>query len=234
MNEYTIGVKELDDAIEGIRKGSNIMLIGPPMSGKEAILYQILYHGAARNENAIIMVTTSESATHILERFKENRLTDILSRIGIVDCITKKVEGDASDNPNIKFASSPVDLTGIGVRISQFFEELFIKKNIPEIQIYVNSLSTILMYSNIQTVYRFLHVFTGRVKATGGLGMYVIESGMHEEQTVGILQHLFDGKIEIISENDKNFIRITGFSSKPTPYFEYEVEGSNVRIVGRK
>jgi len=90
MNEYMTGVKELDNAIEGIRKGSNIMLIGPPMSGKEAILYQMMYHGAARNENGIIMVTTRESAPHILERFKENKSTDILSRIGIVDCITKR------------------------------------------------------------------------------------------------------------------------------------------------
>ena len=34
MKEYTIGIKELDDAIGGIKKGANIMLIGPPMSGK--------------------------------------------------------------------------------------------------------------------------------------------------------------------------------------------------------
>jgi len=27
------------------------------------------------------------------------------------------------ENENIKIASSPVDLTGIGVKISQFFEE---------------------------------------------------------------------------------------------------------------
>ncbi|MDP2766067.1 MAG: ATPase domain-containing protein [Candidatus Methanoperedens sp.] len=230
MSDYTIGIKELDDAIGGIKKGSNIMLIGPPMSGKEAILNLIAYHGAINNENAIIMVTTRESATHILDWFKENKLTLPMSRIGIVDCVTKTLGGTAVENENIKIASSPVDLTGIGVKISQFFEEFFMKKNIRKIQLHINSLSTILMYSNIQTVFRFLHVFTGRIKAAGALGIYVIESGMHEEQAIATLKQLFDGMIEIKSENDKNLIRVVGLSSKPTPWFEYEIEGANVKI----
>jgi KaiC/GvpD/RAD55 family RecA-like ATPase len=234
MSDYTLGIKELDAAIGGIRKGSNIMLIGPPMSGKEVILYYIMYYGAAKNENAVITVTTRESATNILEWFKEHKLVLPLARIGIVDCVTKTLGGAAVENENIKIASSPVDLTGIGVKISQFFEEYYMKKNIRKTQLHINSLSTILMYSNIQTVFRFLHVFTGRIKATGALGIYTIESGMHDEQSIATLKQLFDGMIEIKSENDKNFIRVVGLSPKPTPWFEYEIEGANVKIVGRK
>jgi KaiC/GvpD/RAD55 family RecA-like ATPase len=233
MSDYTLGVKELDNAIEGIRKGSNILLIGPPMSGKEAILYHIMYHGAAINENAIITVSTRESGTQILERFRENKLTLPLSRIGIVDCITEKRVGAEDDNENIKIVSSPVDLTGIGVKISQFLDG-FKKKNILKIQLHIDSLSAILMYSNIQTVFKFLHVFTGRIKIIGGMGIYVMEKGMHEKQKIAILKHLFDGMIEIESENDRNSIRVVGFSSKPTPYFEYEIEGAKVKIIGRR
>ncbi len=234
MSDYTLGIKELDTVIGGIRKGSNIMLIGPPMCGKEIILYSILYYGAAKNENAVITVTTRESATHILEWFKEQKLNHPLSRIGIVDCVTKTLGGASVENENIKIASSPVDLTGIGVKISQFFEEFFMKKNIKKTQLHINSLSTILMYSNIQTVFRFLHVFTGRIKAAGSLGIYVIESGMHDEQAISTLKQLFDGMIEIKSENDKYFIRAVGLSPKPTNWFEYEIEGANVKIVGSK
>jgi len=90
------------------------------------------------------------------------------------------------------------------------------------------------MYSNIQTVFRFMHVFTGRIKASGGLGIYVIESGMHDERAIATLKQLFDGMIEIKSENDMNFIRVVGLSSKPTPWFEYEIEGAYLRILGGK
>jgi len=233
MSDYTIGIKELDDAIGGIKKGSNIMFIGPPMCGKEAILNHIVYH-AAKNENAVITVSTRESAAHILEWFKENKLTLPMAKIGIVDCVTKTLGVAAVENENIKIASSPVDLTGIGVKISQFFEEFFMKKNARKIQLHINSLSTILMYSNIQTVFRFLHVFTGRIKAAGALGIYVIESGMHTEQEVATLKQLFDGMLEIKSENDRNFIRAVGLSSKPTQWFEYEVDGARVKIFGGK
>ena len=235
MSDYTIGIKELDEAIGGgIKKGSNLMLIGPPMSGKEVILHLIAYHGAVNNENAIITVTTRESAAHILEWYKENKLNLPLSKIAIVDCVTKTLGGEAVENENIKIASSPVDLTGIGVKISQFFEDFFMKKNVQKIQLHINSLSTILMYSNIQTVFRFLHVFTGRIKAAGALGIYVIESGMHDEQAIATLKQLFDGMIEIKIENAKNFLRVTGLSSKPTPWFEYELEGANLKILGGK
>src|SRR5659263_21571 len=195
MSDYTLGIKELDNAIGGIRKGTNIMLIGPPMSQKEVILHYIMYHGTAINDNAVIAVTTREPATDILEWFNENKMVLPLSRIGIIDCITKSIGGDASETENIKFARSPQDLTGIGVRISQFFEYFLMKKKIPKIQLHINSLSAILMYSNIQTVFRFMHVFTGRIKAAGALGIFVVDSGMHEDHTIVALKQLFDGII---------------------------------------
>jgi KaiC/GvpD/RAD55 family RecA-like ATPase len=231
MGDYTLGIKELDNAIDGIRKGTNIMLIGPPMSGKEVILHHIMYHGAARNENAVITVATHESATLILDWFTENKLVLPLSRIGIIDCITKSLGGAGLENESIKIANSPLDLTGIGVKISQFREDFIMKKKILKTQLHVDSLSTILMYSNIQTVFRFMHVFTGRIKESGGLGIYVLESGMHDERAIATLKLLFDASIEIKSEDDKNFIRAVGLSSKPTSWFEYKIEGADLRIL---
>ena len=230
MVDYTLGIKELDNVIGGIRKGSNLMLIGPPMSQKEIILHNIMYHSSVINENAVITVTTHESATQILEWFKENKMVLPLSRIGIIDCITKSIGRTAFETENIKFASNPMDLTGIGVQISQFFEDFLLKKKIPKIQLHINSLSAILMYSNIQTVFRFMHVFTGRIKAAGALGIFVVDSGMHEDHTIVALKQLFDGIIEIKKENDKNYIRTVGLSSKPTPWLEYEIEGGKLRI----
>ena len=231
MNDYTFGIKELDNAIDGLTKGKNIMLIGPAMSGKEIILYNIMYHGAVKNENGIITVTTREPATHILDWFKEHNLNLPMSRIGIIDCVTKNLGGTEVENDSIKIASSPVDLTGIGVKISQFLDEFYMKKNIQKNQLHINSLSTILMYSNIQTVFRFIHVFTGRIKAAGALGIYVMESGMHDEKAIATLKQLFDGMIEIKSENDRNFIRVIGLSPKSTPWFEYEIKGATIKMV---
>lgn len=234
MSDYTLGIKELDDAIEGIKKGSNFMLMAPPMSGTEVIINHIMYNGATINGNAIINVSTNQSAIHILEWFKENKLNLPMDRIGIIDCVSKSSGGEVVENENIKLARSPAELTEIGVKISRFFDDFYIKKKIEKTQLYMNSLSTILMYVNSQTIFRFLHIFTGRIKSTGSLGIYLIDKGIHDELTLAILKKLFDGAIEIESVNDKNFIRMIDMSSKPTPWFEYEIKGANLKIVGRK
>jgi len=46
---------------------------------------------------------------------------------------------------------------------------------------------------------------------------------------------LFDGIIEIESEKDKNFIRIriVGLSLQPTSWFEYEIEGVKLKLLGK-
>lgn len=234
MNDFMFGIKELDSITGSIKKGSNIMLIGPPMSGKETILNNIMYNGAVKNGNAVIKVTTRNPASQILEWFNENNMSLPDSKIGIIDCITKTIGKEAVETENIKIANSPVDLTGIGVKISQFFEDFFIKKKITEIQLHVDSLSTLMMYSNIQTVFRFLHVFTGRIKAAGAMGLFLVEDGMHDEKDIITLKQLFDGLIEVKIENNSNFIRVVGLSSKPTPWFEFEIDGARIKILGEK
>jgi|GEM_PF-193440 len=235
MTDYSLGIKELDNAIDGIKGGSNILLIGPPLCGKEIIVSQIMHHGAAIKENSIINVTTRETGAHILEWFKENKLNLPLDRIGIIDCVTKTPSDEVVMNENIKIAGNSCGLTGIGLKISQLIDEFFIKKKIQNNQLHINSLSTFLMGSNAQNVFRFLQVITKRIKSIGGLGIYLIDGGMHEDQEIATLRQLFDGIIEIESEKDKNFIRIriVGLASKPTSWFEYEIEGTKLKLLGK-
>ncbi|MCK4928796.1 MAG: recombinase RecA [Methanosarcinales archaeon] len=231
MESYSLGIEKLDENINGIRTGSNIMIIGPPMSGKETIVNNIVYNGLNEGEAAVI-VTTREPGESVVDWFSYNNLEIPIEHLGIVDCVTKTLGVPTSDTATIRRASSPVDLTGIGVKISQFLEDFWMKQNIQKTRLCINSLSTILMYSNIQTVFRFLHVFTGRVKASGALGIYVVEDGMHDEQAIATLKQLFDGVIEIRQESDIHYIRTTGMSQKPSDWYEYTIEGAKIVLKG--
>ncbi|MEA1863925.1 MAG: recombinase RecA [Euryarchaeota archaeon] len=228
---YNLGIPKLDDLIGEIRGGTNIMMIGPPMSGKEDLINIIAYRGLVDRDAAVI-VSTREPGNNVLEWFERRNLNIAMDRIGIVDCVTRTLGFAAPDTENIKMASSPVDLTGIGVKISQFFEHFWMEMQLRETRLCINSLSTILMYSNLQTVFRFLHVFTGRIKAANALGVYVIEEGMHDAQTIVTLKQLFDGMIEIREGDDGYQIRVVGLTLKPTPWFDYEVNGVDVILRG--
>ena len=90
---------------------------------------------------------------------------------------------DVSDDTNIKRVSSPIDLTGISVGISRFLEE-YIKSGKDSVVIVFDSLSNLLMYSNLQAVFRFLHVLTTRIRVCGAKAFYIVEEGMHDDRTV--------------------------------------------------
>jgi hypothetical protein len=229
MSGYSLGIKELDELLGNIREGTNLMMIGPPMSRKDELLDAIIFN-SQKSEDSAIIVSTREPGERVLGWFEDNGMDIQNADIGIVDCVTRTLGLGAADTEKIKRASSPVDLTGIGVKISQFFEEMLVKKQKKQIHLCINSLSTILMYSNIQTVFRFLHVFTGRVKAANGFGLYVVEDEMHDAQTIATLKQLFDGMIEIKAVGDAYTMRVVGMTSKPTPWFEYSIEGTEVSL----
>jgi len=233
MTKYDLGMPELDKVLGGVQSGTNTMLVGPPMCGKDVIVKQIIYTGL-KNGDGAIFVSTGEPGESIFKWFEQNKLdieTD-KSRFGIVDCVSKTLGMDVSDTSNIKRASSPVDLTGIGVKISQFFEQFYVRNKLPRARLAVDSLSTMLMYSNLQTVFRFLHVFTGRIKAADALGIYVLEAGMHDDKTVATLKKLFDGVIEIKEENDQFFIKTMGIGSTPSKWMRYEIDGPRIVVKG--
>jgi KaiC/GvpD/RAD55 family RecA-like ATPase len=228
---YKLGISRLDELIGDIKSGTNIMMIGPPISGKDDIANTIAHQGLL-DGNAAVIVSTREPGNNVLEWFEHYDPNVPMDRIGIVDCVTRTLGFSAPDTDNIKMASSPVDLTGIGVKISQFFEHFWMEMQLRETRLCINSLSTILMYSNLQTVFRFLHVFTGRIKAANAFGIYVIEEGMHDEKTIVTLKQLFDGMIEIREGEEGYQIRAVGFTPKPTPWFDYEIDGANIVLRG--
>jgi KaiC/GvpD/RAD55 family RecA-like ATPase len=233
MVGYSLGIKELDEILGDIREGTNIMMIGPPMSYKDELFNHLVYNRLI-NDNSCIIVSTREPGERFFEWFELNNMKISDTNVGIVDCVTKTLGMGAAETERIKRASSPVDLTGNGVKISQFFEDYVMKKKIEKNCLCINSLSTILMYSNLQTVFKFLHVFTGRMKAANGLGIYVIEEGMHDTQTITTLQQLFDGMIEIRTDIGRHCLRIVGLTPKPTPWFTYEINGKDLKLTELK
>jgi len=206
---YKLGISRLDELIGDIKSGTNIMMIGPPISGKDDIANIIAYQGLL-DANAAVIVSTREPGNNVLEWFERYNLDVPMDRIGIVDCVTRTLGFGAPDTDNIKMASSPVDLTGIGVKISQFFEHFWMEMHLRETRLCINSF----------------------IKAANALGIYVIEEGMHDEKTIVTLKQLFDGMIEIRESEEGYQIRAVGFTPKPTPWFDYEIDGANIVLRG--
>ncbi|OSP11017.1 recombinase RecA [Halorubrum ezzemoulense DSM 17463] len=179
--------------------GTNILLTGPPLSGKRSIMMDVLAAGTDRDEGAIV-VTTKDGADRVLRDYEE-RTPYEGKPVAVVDCVTRQQGGETRESDRIKYASSPVDMTGIGIKLSEFLQA-FGDRGIDQNRVMVHSLSTLLMYSDLQTVFRFLHVFTGRVQSVDGLGLYSIDSTAHDDQAMNTLKQLFDGIVTVPEDGD--------------------------------
>jgi len=182
-----------------VEPGTNILLIGPPLSGKRSIMMDILAAGTDRDEGAIA-VTTKDGADRVLRDYGK-RTPYERKPVAVVDCVTRQQGGEIAESDRIKYASSPVDMTGIGIKLSEFLQA-FGDRGIERNRVMVHSLSTLLMYADLQTVFRFLHVFTGRVQSVDGLGLFSIDSTAHDDQAMNTVKQLFDGIITVAEDGE--------------------------------
>ena len=179
--------------------GTNILLTGPPLSGKRSMMMDVLAAGTDRDEGAIV-VTTKDGADRVLRDY-EKRTPYEGKPVAVVDCVTQQQGGETRESDRIKYASSPVDMTGIGIKLSEFLQA-FGDRGIKRNRVMVHSLSTLLMYSDLQTVFRFLHVFTGRVQSVDGLGLFSIDSTAHDDQAMNTIKQLFDGIVTVPEDGE--------------------------------
>ena len=202
-----------------IEPGTNLLIAGPPMTGKFRLALRILATGSDQGEGSIV-VTTKDSGTKALTRYAD-LVGDVDGRpIGVVDCVTKQqgMQG-AGGSAQIQYTSSPVDMTGIGIQLSEFLQRFYQEREIRRNRVLLNSLSTLLMYSNLQTVFRFLHVFTGRIQSVDAFGIYTIDSTAQDKQTMSTLKQLFDAQIEIREGDDREHeYRAVGIPALPTDW----------------
>jgi len=181
-----------------VAPGTSLLLSGPPLRGKLSVGYDLLDAGARRGEGSII-VSSRHSATRI--RTEHPTLFDHGVPVGVVDCVTKhQGHGTIADTDYVQYASSPEDMTGIGINFSELLEQFRSSEGMDQTRALFVSVSTLLMYADLQTVFRFLHVFTTRIEDANTLGLFVVQSEAHDPQTMNTLSQLFDGVIETTSD----------------------------------
>ena len=190
---YDLG-PEFDN--ESVESGVNILISGPPLSGKRKLAMEALAQGANGGEGAVV-ITTRDSSDRVLTDFRSLIDDPDDAHIGVVDCVTKHQGRSVSDNELVKYASSPLDMTGIGIKFSEFVEEFYTGRNVKRNRVALDSLSTLLMYSDLQTVFRFMHVLTSRIEDADAIGLHVIESTAHDQESLNTLKQLYDGIVEV-------------------------------------
>ncbi|WP_244605542.1 DUF7504 family protein [Halorussus marinus] len=94
----------------------------------------------------------------------------------------------------VETLSNPSDLTGLGIKLSEILKE-WTRNDYPTTACF-DSLTALLQYADLQTVYKFLHVLTGRFDAAGVTAHFHLDPDTCDDQTVSTLTSLFDTVVE--------------------------------------
>lgn len=205
------------DELTSVRPGTSLLIAGPAMSGKDRLALDVLKDGARHGEGAVV-VTTNDRASAIIEDFSDSvpNLED--SQLGVIDC---RGDAGAENGPEngvyVHHVSSPGDLTGIGIGITKALEGLH-NSGRDQGRIALFSLSTMLTYTDKKTVFKLCHILSSRLDAAGYVGVFTIDSGAHDDQTLQVIKQAFDGLIEIREGDGSLQARLMGLTNEPSPW----------------
>ncbi len=175
--------------LDGPFEGRSLLVAGPPMTGKYELMLRIIAAGAQR----AIIIATGDRATDVRRDFTTMAGVGD-DAVGVVDCVTRQQEATARDEPGIRYAASPQNVTEIGMKFTDLFEEF---REEPEtVGVGLHSLSEMLMYLDAQDVYQFVRVLTKQAESEDWFTVAVIGSTMHDEQTLHTLYEPFDTVVD--------------------------------------
>lgn len=174
------GLNSLDHILggEGYPEKSAVLLVGAPGVGKEALGYWFTHSGLSQGD--FCLYVTRLSAREILKDSKA-------FGVNYEQRVPFWVAGDGG-----QLKCDVNDLSGLSFNIKDI-----LKKNNPRrIRIVTDIVSTLLMMSSPETVYKFLSQLISEIKQHDAVVLATLEDGMHSPQVITAMQQLFDGVVE--------------------------------------
>ncbi|WP_435063440.1 RAD55 family ATPase [Halobaculum sp. EA56] len=181
--------------------GNSLLIAGPPMTGKYDLMLRLLADAGERG----VLITTGDTAETVAADYAEVAGVDPAS-VGVVDCVSKQRGGDLVDREFVRYASSPKNVTDIGMKFTDLYEVF--REFDTSVGVGVHSLSELLMYLDPQDVYQFVRVLTRQVESEGWTTVAVIGSTMHDEQTLHTMYEPFDTVINTREEDGARELRV--------------------------
>lgn len=182
----------------------NVLLLAPTLGDADAEACSRLLSFSPPARGDVLCVTFNQTPDDRLERWRTHGGPTDPANLGFVvvgegvrsAAAASPTGGGLGDDlgPTVVSVSSPADLTGIGIKLGNFFTDWEGDGN--QLLLCFHTLSTFLQYADLRTVYRFVHVLTGRVRAAGGVAHFHLDPSAHDERTINSLAGLFDAVVE--------------------------------------
>lgn len=125
-------------------------------------------------DHHVLVIATNRPYDVLKKNFLKTGIP--MEKISIVDTVTKQALGhDHAPESNCRFVSSPADLTGIGIAITESLARLKDKK----VSLVFDSVNSMLIYLPSRNITRFIHFVTNKLRLLHFSGIFIaVEKGL--------------------------------------------------------
>jgi hypothetical protein len=111
---------------------------------------------------------------------------DRTARVAMVT--TADRERDAGEDVTVATVSEASDLTGLGIQVSNFVEAI---PDDADVLVCFDSLTVLLQYVDLQSVYRFINLLTTRLEGVGARTVVFFDPDTADDQSVATIRSVF-------------------------------------------
>ena len=207
------GVARLDDLLYGgLPLGCNVLINGGKHTGKEVLAKFLAAEGLKKGVPVLWILTDTDPAMVREEMSLILKTYDEYERRGLVRYIDlySLTLGTAKPEPNVtliqiqdatalaELAKAVDAVSADFLKISRYYRLVF------------QSLSTVTAYLDTRQTLAFLQAFTGRRLREKVVAYYLLETGMHQEGDIEMLEHVMSGSFSLKVESLKTFLSVKG------------------------
>lgn len=198
MAQRGTGMPDLDERLGGgVPAGAILLLLAPPCSGKTLVCQRFAVEGLKEGER-VAYISTSASRATIERAFQGLGLSGGLERLHFVDVFSWRTPGKVpAPSANTAVVPSITDLNELTMAISTAVRKSGASR------VVLDSLSDLLMYTDIQVVFKFLQLFKTEVATAGASAIMALEFGLHEDKVNTTVNYVSDGVLEMRTTNER-------------------------------
>lgn len=196
----------------GFLPGTCILLVSPPVIETHLLCIEYIYRGIINGEPGLFVSMDNSPETLKIKAMQYGWALTNGEEKGIlrwVDGYSLNANKDVKSTDIIKRIGGSIALSDLTIGMSQIQTEFHKIKDY--YRFVFDSLSTLFIYNDENTIYRFLRVIVSKLRASGGIGFFTLGEGMHDSKIEMTLRYMMDGAIQIDSNLKMNVL------SLPTP-----------------
>lgn len=185
--------------------GTNLLVLGADEPAMHEFGMELAAVGP--DGEGVLVISGTHGPDEIVAEFQNaTGGDDQLSRLTILDCTGADDEASELPPEQVMQVKSMGSLTEIGMAFVQYEDEQGLASD--GTRVLIDSISEIADHLDEERVFEFVNAFIGRIQTSQHLGIWLMDTSAHSEQTIATFMEPFDLVLEVSGTGGDRELRL--------------------------